>query len=49
MRQRLFEENCTGKYDCRNLKIYKCLNIVLFLTKMYYFSFSLCLNYKNPK
>jgi len=36
------------KYDWANGEIYKCLNIVFFLGKLYYFSSSWCLNYRNP-
>jgi len=39
----------TEKHYWANKQIYKRLNIVLFLGKMYYFSFSRCLNYRNRK
>jgi len=39
----------TEKYNWPNMEIYKCLNIVLSLSKMHCFSFSWCLNYRNPK
>jgi len=50
MEQRYFEESIVyRKYDWANVKNYKCLNIVLFRSKMHYFGFSWCLNYSNPK
>jgi len=37
------------KHDWPNMQIYKCLDIVLLLSNMHYFSFSWCFNYRNPK
>ena len=39
----------TEKHYWANKQIYKRMNIVWFLGKMYYFTFSWCLNYRNRK